>query len=66
MKFEIHINQNEICINFKKIVNKYDVSINYDFVNEYQLVPSKIFNNSNNKKQHKFNRHSKFKYIWAN
>ena len=42
MKFEIHINQNEICIDFKKIVNKYDVSINYDFVNEYQLVPSKF------------------------
>jgi len=42
MKFEIHINQNEICIDFKKIVNKYDVSINYDFVNEYQLMPSKF------------------------
>lgn len=42
MKFEIHINQNEICIDFKKIVNKYDVLINYEFVNEYQLMPSKF------------------------
>ena len=40
MKFEIHINQNEICIDFKKIVNKYDVSINYDF-EKYSLKSNK-------------------------
>lgn len=42
MKFEIHVNQNDICIDFKKLTNKYNVSINYEFVNEYQLIPSKF------------------------
>ena len=36
MKFEIHVNQNDICIDFKKLTKKYNVSINYEFVNEYQ------------------------------